>query len=297
MAGDRVLAVAGAPGAAGHDLAAGDADVHCTVRPASAETAGMASRMASAARTARSASLPWATGAPNTAMTQSPTCLSTRPPCSTIKRSACAKKRSRSACTSSASSSWLERGVAGEVGEEDRDLPALARGSSACPARSAAARTRRPQRSDRVEQLAPVADRGDAELLQVVGREAGQDLGVDLVVAERLLVPPQAEPAQPSPDVHPRPPIGHARPVGAVYPSRRGPTRPMGRHASGGALVLSGSSPIAGKAVRVAFDGGRLTSDAGVLLLADIERRLGIAERLARCIADPRSPDRVHHTR
>ena len=56
------------------------------------------------------------------------------------------------------------------------------------------------------------------------------------------------------------------------------------------------SSPIAGKAVRAAFDGGRLTSDAGVLLLAEIERRLGIAERLARCLADPRSPERVHHT-
>ena len=53
-------------------------------------------------------------------------------------------------------------------------------------------------------------------------------------------------------------------------------------------MVLPGSSAVAGKMVRLAFDGGRLTSDAGVLLLADIERRLGIAERLARCIADPR---------
>ena len=61
-------------------------------------------------------------------------------------------------------------------------------------------------------------------------------------------------------------------------------------------MVQSGSSPVAGKAVRVTFDGGRLTLDAGVFLLADIERRLGIAERLARCIADPRSPERVHHT-
>ena len=59
---------------------------------------------------------------------------------------------------------------------------------------------------------------------------------------------------------------------------------------------MSGSSPIAGKSVRVAFDGGRLTSDAGVLLLADIERRLGIAERLAHCLTDPRAPERVHHT-
>ena len=61
-------------------------------------------------------------------------------------------------------------------------------------------------------------------------------------------------------------------------------------------MVQSGSSPVAGKAVRVTFDGGRLTSDAGVLLLADVERRLGIAERLARCLADPRSPGRVRHT-
>jgi Transposase DDE domain group 1 len=53
---------------------------------------------------------------------------------------------------------------------------------------------------------------------------------------------------------------------------------------------------IAGKVVRAAFDGGCLTSDAGVLLLADIERRLEIAERLARCLTDPRSPERVHHT-
>ena len=61
-------------------------------------------------------------------------------------------------------------------------------------------------------------------------------------------------------------------------------------------MVLSGSSSVAGKLVRVAFDGGRLTSDAGVLLLAGIERRLGIAERLARCLVDPRSPERVRHT-
>jgi Transposase DDE domain group 1 len=56
------------------------------------------------------------------------------------------------------------------------------------------------------------------------------------------------------------------------------------------------SLPVAGKAIRATFDGGRLTSDAGVLVLAEIERRLGIAERLARCIEDPRSPGRIHHT-
>jgi hypothetical protein len=58
----------------------------------------------------------------------------------------------------------------------------------------------------------------------------------------------------------------------------------------------SALSAVAGKTILMAFDGGRLTSDAGVLLLAEIERRLEIAERLARCIEDPRSPGRVHHT-
>jgi hypothetical protein len=33
-----------------------------------------------------------------------------------------------------------------------------------------------------------------------------------------------------------------------------------------------------------------------VLLLAEIERRLRLAERLARCLADPRAPERVRHT-
>jgi hypothetical protein len=54
-------------------------------------------------------------------------------------------------------------------------------------------------------------------------------------------------------------------------------------------------SPVAGKPVQVTFDAGRLTSDGGVLMLAEIERHLGIAERLARCIGDPRAPDRVEH--
>ncbi len=60
-------------------------------------------------------------------------------------------------------------------------------------------------------------------------------------------------------------------------------------------LFLPGLSPVAGKPVHLAFDGGRLTSDGGVLVLAEIERKLEIAERLARCIADPRAPERVRH--
>jgi Transposase DDE domain group 1 len=62
------------------------------------------------------------------------------------------------------------------------------------------------------------------------------------------------------------------------------------------APVRPGLSPVAGKPLHVAFDGGRLTSDGGVLVLAEIDRRLGLAERPARCLADPRAPERVHHT-
>ena len=61
------------------------------------------------------------------------------------------------------------------------------------------------------------------------------------------------------------------------------------------APFLPGLSPVAGKPVHLSFDAGRLTSDGGVLMLAEIERRLGIADRLARCIEDPRAPDRVEH--
>src|SRR5258708_35899818 len=50
------------------------------------------------------------------------------------------------------------------------------------------------------------------------------------------------------------------------------------------------------KPVTAAFDGGRLTSDGGVMLLAMAGRRLGIAGRLARCFPDRRDPLRITHT-
>jgi Transposase DDE domain group 1 len=49
------------------------------------------------------------------------------------------------------------------------------------------------------------------------------------------------------------------------------------------------------KKVTAAFDDGRLSSDGGVMLLAQAERRLGIAEQLARVIPDGRDPERVTH--
>jgi len=59
--------------------------------------------------------------------------------------------------------------------------------------------------------------------------------------------------------------------------------------------ILPGLPSVVGKPVHVAFDGGQMTSDAGILLLAAVEQRLGIAERLANCIEDPRVPERVRH--
>src|SRR6476646_8592797 len=59
--------------------------------------------------------------------------------------------------------------------------------------------------------------------------------------------------------------------------------------------ILPGLPAVAGKPVHIGFDGGRLTSDAGILLLSAVEQRLRIAERLAGCLEDPRDPDRVRH--
>jgi DDE family transposase len=59
--------------------------------------------------------------------------------------------------------------------------------------------------------------------------------------------------------------------------------------------ILPGLPAVAGKPVHVGFDGGRLTCDAGILLLAAVEQRLRIAERLATCLEDPRDPERVRH--
>ena len=61
-------------------------------------------------------------------------------------------------------------------------------------------------------------------------------------------------------------------------------------------MTLPFSFPAVGRKKLVgAFDGGRITSDGGVLLLGEVERRMGIARALARLIADPRNPLLVTH--
>jgi len=57
-----------------------------------------------------------------------------------------------------------------------------------------------------------------------------------------------------------------------------------------------GFPAIGRKKLAAAFDGGRLTSDGGVMLLAAAERRLGLADLLAAQMADHRDPARVVHS-
>lgn len=50
------------------------------------------------------------------------------------------------------------------------------------------------------------------------------------------------------------------------------------------------------KKVTAAFDGGRITSDGGVLLLSAVEKEIGITDRLTPLIKDPRNPRLVTHS-
>jgi hypothetical protein len=54
--------------------------------------------------------------------------------------------------------------------------------------------------------------------------------------------------------------------------------------------------PAAGREIRAQFDGGTITSDAGVLLLREVEDRWGILKGFAECFTDYRDPDLIEHT-
>ena len=49
------------------------------------------------------------------------------------------------------------------------------------------------------------------------------------------------------------------------------------------------------RVVEGCFDGGSMTSDGGVMLLGATDRKLGLMEAAARCIADPRNPLLITH--
>jgi hypothetical protein len=52
---------------------------------------------------------------------------------------------------------------------------------------------------------------------------------------------------------------------------------------------------VEGRAVVAAFDGGRITSEAGALLLGATDRVIGLTRRLAACFTDARNPDLIEH--
>jgi hypothetical protein len=59
---------------------------------------------------------------------------------------------------------------------------------------------------------------------------------------------------------------------------------------------LFGFARVEGRAVVAGFDGGRMTSDAGALLLGASDRAIGLIERFADCFTDYRTTDLVEHT-
>ena len=54
--------------------------------------------------------------------------------------------------------------------------------------------------------------------------------------------------------------------------------------------------PLNGRQVVGRFDGGTITTDAGGLLLREVEKRTGIIERFAACVQDYRKEEQIEHT-
>ena len=57
-----------------------------------------------------------------------------------------------------------------------------------------------------------------------------------------------------------------------------------------------GFTPVEGRDVIAAFDGGSITSDAGALLLRETDRAIGLVSRFAACFHDERRPHLIEHT-
>ena len=67
----------------------------------------------------------------------------------------------------------------------------------------------------------------------------------------------------------------------------------MKTECTSGAVEFTG---VGKRKVQSDFDGGHLSSDGGVLLLRDMDERLGLMERLAGCFTDHRDPDLIEHS-
>jgi hypothetical protein len=59
---------------------------------------------------------------------------------------------------------------------------------------------------------------------------------------------------------------------------------------------LFGFARVEGRSVVVAFDGGKITSDAGGVLLRATDRAVGLIDRFAQCFSDSRSEALIEHT-
>jgi hypothetical protein len=54
--------------------------------------------------------------------------------------------------------------------------------------------------------------------------------------------------------------------------------------------------PLPRKPVVVTADGGAISSDAGALLLRELDAGLGLSAALARCLREAREPGKVRHS-
>ena len=106
---------------------------------------------------------------------------------------------------SSGSSRADERGRADQIAEHHRQLPAFGIGWRRCIARRRRRRGgghRGAERGDRIEQLAAMASKHHAEILQILRRQLRQHVPIDLVVAERRHISFKAQTPQPRRYVH-----------------------------------------------------------------------------------------------
>jgi hypothetical protein len=60
--------------------------------------------------------------------------------------------------------------------------------------------------------------------------------------------------------------------------------------------ALFAFAPVENRAVVASFDGGRITSDAGALLLGATDCVIGLTRRFAACFKDSRNVDFVEHS-
>ena len=52
---------------------------------------------------------------------------------------------------------------------------------------------------------------------------------------------------------------------------------------------------VKGRRVRIDFKGGEVTSDAGLLLLREVDLKLGLSAKVAKLLVDRREPGKVRH--